>query len=164
MPATYDCIATTTMNGSSSSATFTNISQAYTDLRLVCSFTATSGCNFSTRVGNGSIDSGTNYSWTRLLGNGSAASSAASSNETYFTGNFTVGATNSNAIIEFNNYSNTTTNKTALNRFNDAEGATALTVGLWRNTVAINQVQVYSTNSVNFANGTVFTLYGIKAA
>lgn len=164
MPATYEPIATVTMNGSSSTTTFTNISQAYTDLRLVCSFVGVASCNYSTRVGNGSIDSGNNYSNTRLYGTGSSATSDRNSNVDFFTSNITVGANGSNAIIDIMNYSNTTTYKTSLQRFNDAGAIVFAVVGMWRNTSAINQLQVYSTNSVNFASGSTFTLYGIKAA
>ena len=164
MAVTYDPIATVTMSGSSSTTTFTSIPQTYTDLRLICSFTGVSGCNFSTAVGNNSIDTGSNYSCVRLYGTGSSATSNLQTNNTYYTGNITVGANGSNSIIDIMNYSNTTTYKTALNRFNDAGAIVFAIVSLWRNTAAINQLQVFSTNSVNFASGTVFTLYGIKAA
>jgi hypothetical protein len=80
------------------------------------------------------------------------------------TANITVGASGSNSIIDIMNYSNTTTYKTALHRFNDANAIVFAIVGLWRNTAAINQVRVFSTNAVNFAVGSTFTLYGIKAA
>lgn len=166
MPAgpTYEPIATVTMNGTSSTTTFTGISQSYTDLRLISSFVGVSGCNFSTRVGNGSIDTGNNYSYTRLYGTGSTVVSNRGSNDSFLTANITVGSSGSNSIIDIMNYSNTTTNKTALQRFNDGDAIVFAVVGLWRNTSAINQVQIYSTNSVNFASGTTFTLYGIKAA
>lgn len=164
MPSTYTPIATTTLSGSSSSYTFSSISNSYTDLRLVISFTGVSGCNFSTRVGNGSIDSGNNYSYTRLYGTGSSAVSTNSANDSFLTANITVGANSSNSIIDIMNYSNTTTYKTALHRFNDASAIVFAIVGMWRNTAAINQVQVYSTNGVNFASGTQIALYGIQAA
>lgn len=161
---TYDPIATTTLSGSSSSYTFTSIASTYTDLRLVISFTGVASNNFSTRVGSGSIDSGNNYSYTRLYGTGSSAASAISSNDSFLTANITVGANGSNSLIDIMNYSNTTTYKTALHRFNDASAIVSAIVGVWRNTAAIDQVQVYSTNSTDFASGTTFTLYGIKAA
>ena len=162
--ATYTPIATTTFGGSSTSYTFTSIPSTYTDLRLIVSFTGVSGCNFSTRVGNGSIDSGTNYSYTRLYGNGSSTASSNSSNDSFLTANITVGSSGSNSVIEIMNYSNTTTYKTALHRFNDAGAIVFAIVGMWRNTAAINQVQLYSTNGTNFGSGTVATLYGIAAA
>ena len=164
MAKTYEPIATTTLTGSSSSYTFTAIPGAYTDLRLIISFAGVSSCNFSTRVGNGSIDSGSNYSYTRLYGTGSSAASSNAANDSFLTANITVGSSGSNSVIEIMNYSNTTTYKTALHRFNDASAIVFAIGGMWRNTAAINQVQVYSTNSVNFASGTTFTLYGIKAA
>lgn len=166
MPAgsTYSTIATTTASGSVSQITFTSISGSFTDLVLISNFTGVSGNNFSCRVGNGSIDSGANYSYTRLSGNGTSAASIRSANDTFISSNLTLGTNGSNSILNFMNYSNTSTFKTVLHRFNDAGAFVAAVVGLYRSTSAINQVQIFSTNSVNFAAGSTFTLYGIAAA
>jgi hypothetical protein len=163
MTATYESIATSTTT-TQQQIDFTGISSAYTDLRLVCSFPGVSSNNFSVRVGNGSIDTGTNYSWTRIYGTGSAAVSNRDSNQQLgIISNITIGSSGSQAIVDFLNYSNTTTNKTALTRFDDGGAIVFGIVGLWRSTSAINQIRIYSTNNVNFASGTTFTLYGIKA-
>ena len=161
MPSTYTPIATTTLGSSASSYTFNSIPSTYTDLVLVSTFNG-SGFTWSTRVGNGSADSGANYSITRLYGTGSAADSNRYSSETYFTGNIT-GATAANSIIQINNYSNTTTFKPSLNRFNDAGAIVFAIVGLWRNTAAIDTLQIIA-NSGSLPAGSTFTLYGIKAA
>lgn len=161
MAATYEPIATTTLSSTAANYTFTSIPQTYTDLVLVCNFPS-SGFNFSTQVGNGSIDTGTNYSVTRLYGTGTSAASNSYANDVYFTGNITAGA-GSNAIIQINNYSNTTTYKTSLTRFNDAGAIVFAIVGLWRSTSAINQLRVFA-SSGSLASGTSLTLYGIKAA
>jgi hypothetical protein len=161
MPSTYTPIATTTLGSAVSSYTFSSIPSTYTDLVLVSNFNGGS-FSWSTRVGNGSVDSGANYSITRLYGTGSAAASDRYTGETYFTGNIT-GNSGTNSIIQINNYSNTTTFKTALNRFNDAGAIVFAIVGLWRSTVAINTLQIVA-NSGNLPAGSTFTLYGIKAA
>lgn len=162
--ATYALIDSATASGSQSSITFTNIPQTYTDLVLVSGFNGVSSNNFSTRVGNGSIDTGANYSYTRLWGTGSGGGSASrNANESFLTANITVGSSGSNSIIQIMDYANTTTFKTALHRFNDAGAIVFAIVGLWRSTSAINQLRVYSTNSVNFASGSTFKLYGIQA-
>ena len=160
--ATYEPIASTTLSSTQSNYTFTSISQTYTDLVLVCNFPS-GGFNFSIQVGNGSIDSGSNYNVTRLWGVGSGSgSSNLYSNDVYFIGNITAGA-GSNAIVSLNNYTNTSAYKTALNRFNDAGAIVFNTVGLWKNTAAINQVRVFA-SAGSLASGTTLSLYGIKAA
>jgi hypothetical protein len=79
MATTYEPIATNTLSSAVASVTFSSISSAYTDLVLVVNGTSASAGDFSLQVGNGSIDTGTNYSMTALYGNGSTATSARSS-------------------------------------------------------------------------------------
>jgi hypothetical protein len=119
-------------------------------------------------VGNGSIDTGSNFSWTVLSGTGSAANSYRESSVT-FTQNERFAnwdsSNNANTIIQIMNYSNTTTNKTWLSRGNNAAAGVDAIVGLWRNTAAINQIRISCTNAGRtFSVGTTFTLYGIAAA
>ena len=66
-------------------------------------------------------------------------------------------------IVNFQNYANTNVFKTQINRSSSAEIETVATVGMWRSTSAINQIQILSL-SPNYDIGSTFTLYGIKAA
>jgi hypothetical protein len=170
MAKTYEPIATNTLGSAAATIDFTSISGAYTDIVLVANFgISIDGESSLFRVGNGSIDSGTNYSSTEVSGNGTSASSQRTSTAngarvTYGTGPATTVTTN--AIIQFQNYSNTTTYKTTLGRTNTASGTypgAAATVSLWRSTVAINQIRLYLTGG-NYITGSTFTLYGIKSA
>jgi len=166
--ATYDAIATTTASGSVSQIDFTGISGSYTDLILVMdySYSTVPTTRYTLiRVGNGSIDTGSNYSYTTLSGSGSSASSGRVSNNTYLDLGNATSATGqrSTTILHFQNYSNTTTNKTILARQNNSAIYTQAAVGLWRSTSAINQIRIYDTASANFSSDSVFTLYGIKA-
>ena len=107
-------------------------------------------------------DSGANYSWTRLLGTGSAASSDRGTSSNGI--NFLVYDYPTH-IVQIQNYSNTTTYKTALVRFNNPSNYVGAVVGLWRNTAAITSVSVATPGGgVYFPNGMTFTLYGITAA
>jgi hypothetical protein len=163
MPAgsTYTPIATTSL-ASQSSITFSSISGSYTDLILVINGVSAANQPANFRVGNGSVDTGSNYSRTGLSGNGSSAASYRGSSEAYF---YTDNASNSNgdatSITHFMNYSNTTTNKTFLNRNGASNNNTRAIVGLWRSTAAINTIQV--TFGATLTGGTA-TLYGIQAA
>lgn len=161
MTATYDAIATTTLGTATNTVTFSNISGSFTDLVLIAAgSTTSSGGNLLIRVGNGSVDTGSNYSATRIYGNGSTASSDRLLPEQKFygsTGNFI----DSVMVASLMNYSNTTTNKTGLFRLNTTTFVGA-NVQLWRSTSAINVIEFY-TSANNFTVGTTFTLYGIKA-
>lgn len=168
---TYTAIATQTLGSAASSVTFNSIPSGYTDLVLVCSFSQSSSVDVVTlQVGNGSVDTGSNYSTTYLLGNGSSATSGRYSNQTsgFITRNLggTSTAGGSNAIVHFMNYSNTTTYKTILNRSNQIDssypGAEA-DVNLWRSTSAINTIKLATTGG-NIAAGSTFSIYGVAAA
>ena len=168
MPSTYTPIATTTLGSAQASYTFTSIPSTYTDLVLVASGLTSTATTTKLNVGNGSIDTGANYSWTVLSGTGGAANSYRESsvnftqNERYANWD---GTNVANTIIQIQNYSNTSTYKTWLSRGNNAAAGVDAIVGLWRSTSAINQVQISCTNAGRTFNiGSTFTLYGIQAA
>lgn len=166
MPAgsTYSTIATTTLGSTANSYTFTSIPSTYTDIILICAFATDFASSINVNCGSGSIDTGTNFSWTYLRGDGSTASSSRGSNDTrIFSGEFNTGNEQGNLIVHWQNYSNTTTNKTSISRFNSASKTAQTTVGLWRNTAAINQIRVTAPGN-NLAAGSTLTLYGITAA
>ena len=166
MPAgsTYTPIATTTLSSSATSYTFSSIAGTYTDLYLVAFVKTDDSSKAFTFQVNG--DTGSNYSWTNLIGNGSAASSGRGSTTTNI--NLSAGAQtgyDSNGglyLMNFQNYSNTTTYKTMLVRNAYAAGFTSATVGLWRSTSAITSITLNS--SANMLSGCTFTLYGIASA
>ena len=75
MPAsnTYEPIATVILTNATNSVGFGSIPQTYTDLILIISAASTVAQDPIIRLNS---DSGTNYSYTTLTGNGSSASSA----------------------------------------------------------------------------------------
>ena len=172
MPNTYVALDTQTIGTATNSITFTNIPQGYTDLVLVTSVGSNNPVEIMVfQVGNGSVDTGSNYSTTYLLGNGSTASSGRFSNLTYGALDRNLGVTTTtgglNTITNFMNYSNTTTNKTILSRANQVDatynGAEAM-VNLWRSTAAINTIKIFITNGVLFNVGSTFSIYGVANA
>jgi hypothetical protein len=162
MPSTYEPIATTTLGSGVTNLTFSSIPSTYTDLILVCNGNTAAAANNYLQF-NG--DNGSNYSATRLSGDGSAASSARSTSATQILldgfGYWTTGY-NANKVIHIMNYANTTTNKTVLTRANNASIGTDAIVGLWRSTAAITSIRFNSDSTLQA--GSTFTLYGIKAA
>lgn len=172
MPGTYEIIATQTLISNGSPVTFSSIPQTYTDLRLIITGgIVDGGFTFGIRVGNGSVDTGSNYSWTYLEGGGASAYSSRGSN---FSQGILLNGTGSNNLsnvitVDFLNYSNTTTYKTWLCRAGFPTVFATAVVDLWRSTSAINTISIAESNSANFFNygnmlaGTTFNLYGIKA-
>lgn len=161
---TYKPIATTTLASAANSYTFTSIPSIYTDLVLVITATSSTDANIYLRVGNGSIDSGNNYSFTLLVGDGTTATSGRGTNATVMIGTNTGSDLNNKwcmTVAHFMNYANTTTYKTVINRTSGGASETVANVGLWRNTSAINQIQV-TTAGPNYSAGSTFTLYGIE--
>lgn len=171
MPAgnTYEEIFTETLASAQLNVNFTSIPSTYTDLVIVCNnlFSASGTPNLRILF---NTDTASNYSVTNLEGNGSSPYSVRQSsisgidfgyyNSLYPTSSSTIP---NNAIINVMNYSNTTTNKTVIGRHNGNSGPVA-SVGLWRNTAAINSIRISNSSAVNFTAGSTFSLYGIKAA
>lgn len=169
MPATYDSLSSTTLTGSQSSVTFSNISQNYTDLILIAMIQHTSNSGDQLRVGNGSVDTGSNYSSTFI--------SAASNNANVVSGNMSgtsmdVAAKYYSAptstyyvplMLHFMNYSNTSINKTVIARYGDVQENNG-TAGTWASNSAINTIQLFPGSGISYTSGCTFTLYGIKAA
>lgn len=155
-------IATTTLGSAADTITFSSISSAYTDLRLVLTAaSSTNGVSIAVRY-NG--DSSSNYSLTRIYGDGSAAYSDRSTGQTSIsgmsltggTGIFTLqtldvflyaGATNKNAFFATNNDTN-------------GGGRIRSGIALWRSSSAITSISL-SVSPANFEAGTTATLYGI---
>jgi hypothetical protein len=165
MPSTYEPIATTTLGSANSTITFSSIPSTYTDLRLVLIPTVTSsGLNTFLRFNS---DTGSNYSFTQMSGNGSSATSAQNTNNTQLNFNLAGPDTSIPTLYTFDIFSYSgSTNKTLLiseSSDKNGSGATMRRVGLWRNTSAINSINLI-TDSTTWKIGTIATLYGIKAA
>jgi hypothetical protein len=128
---------------------------------LVASIKYTLSGEFSKLTFNG--DTASNYSSTYIIGNGSAASSGRTSSAANIAVAYDANTETFTDIFNIQNYANTTTYKTVLNRHSVAGTRAEALVGLWRKTPeAITSLTM--TSSGNYATGTTFTLYGIKAA
>ena len=159
---TYTPIATTTLGSTATSYTFSSIPSTYTDLVLIISGKSTGPTDAWLQFNS---DTATNYSDTRLYGNGTSAVSERNSNavKTYLDSSVYLSTNQCNYVVSIMNYSNTTTYKTVLSRFNNSAVGTNTNVGLWRSTSAINSVKI-GLDGNSYDIGTSFTLYGIKAA
>jgi hypothetical protein len=146
---------------------FTSIPSTYTHLQLRGTYTGQTGGTIRLRVGNGSIDTGSNYAGHQVSGNGSSAS------------NWTYAPDNDSAYLllesqqdyqwtfvsDFVDYSNISKHKTIrqlVGGENNGSGFAGFGSALWRSNNAITNIRVY-TQGGNFVNST-FALYGIKGS
>jgi len=164
MAVTYEKIATFSPTGTTNTVAFTSIPATYTDLRLVIFGKGDYG-SFDGKLNS---DTGTNYSYTSLQGNGTAASSLTSTNMTYLLGATSSLSTHGQPDLitwDFFSYAGST-NKTVLcTQSFDRNGAGNQSnwVVLWRSTSAINRIDVTLGGGTDYV-GSVLTLYGILKA
>ena len=165
MPATYEPIATTTLGSAAANISFTSISASYTDIRVV--LVGSHESTATTLRMQVNSDTGTNYSYTELIGDGAAASSSSGTSSSRINcGNANFNNTQPSLItVDWFSYTGST-NKTCLvtaSQDRNGSGSVLRTVGLWRSTSAITSVQLFPATG-NFATGTTATLYGILKA
>ena len=170
MATTYEPIATTTLGSAASSITFSSIASSWTDLRLVLVVPASPDTSGNINI-NLNSDSGSNYSFTRIAGDGTSATSSAGTNQVRFRpsdGFNWTGSSTAPVFIESNFFSYAgSTNKTVLfatSEDRNGAGSTKRIVGLWRNTSAITTIAFTTDAGTNYPVGTTATLYGIKNA
>ena len=168
----YESIATAVGTGSSGTISFTSIPSTYTHLQLRSIARGTqsgASTNMTLRVGNGSIDSGSNYTYHRLFGNGSSATADGLGSQTSGLCGITGTGAGSNvyytSVIDFIDYDNTNKFKTirSLNGYdNNGDGVVFLESFLWRSTSAITNIELTLGGGQNITTASQFALYGIK--
>jgi hypothetical protein len=162
--ATYTPLATVTLGSAASSVTFSSIPATYRDLILISSVRLTTGGAAGSLVFRANGDTGNNYSWVYMEGNGSLTASASNSSanlgvvgqaESSSTSAFGVG------IAQFMDYAATNKHKTVLARADAPSLQTQAWVSRWANTAAINSLLIFSSQSM--VAGSTFSLYGVIA-
>ncbi len=162
--ATYSLIASATGTGSSNIVTFSSIPATYTDLVMVFDGTNTTGGTAALAFIINNVTSGNLYSFTRVQGNGTTASSlrGTANNDGPF--GFISSSNRSMSIMNIMDYANTSTFKTVLSRSSTSDASdsrVAAYVTLYQSTAAINRVDITATQ--NFSTASTFKLYGIQA-
>lgn len=162
MASTYELVQTYTVSSATINVALTTIPSTYTDLVLVINPASSTEQNMQMYFNN---DNATNYSRTYIQGSGTSTTSARQSSTTgqnnYLTPVF--GGSNAGTYVaNIFDYANTSKHKAFLFRGGTAASGTALLLSLWRSTSAISTINLY--NGSDWAVGTRFDLYGIKAA
>jgi len=165
----YDAIATSNGTGSSGVINFTSIPSTYKHLQLRIMAIPTGNDTIVCRVGNGSIDTGSNYARHTLNGNGTnAAANGTASFDYWNIYGWRIVSDTTNpmvAVVDILDYANTSKYKTFRSLSGtdkNGSGEVALNSGLWLNTLAINQIRIYSESGNNWTTSSQFDLYGIK--
>jgi hypothetical protein len=174
----YDSLATVTVpSGGSSTIDFVGIPDGYKHLQIrgISQISYGGGTQYgylSLRLGNGSIDTGSNYSNHLLRGQGTDVASSGAANATYSWAGMTWLQTGSSSyfgvgVIDILDYANTNKYKTvralggADANASTPPGVVAFLSGNWRSTSAVNQIRLLSIDG-NFKEFSQFALYGIK--
>lgn len=162
MAKTYESITSATTTSNATAVTFTGIPGTFTDLILVYRGKVTANVNIYLRAGNGTLDTGSNYSDTRIYGSGSVVLASRSSNSTQMQIHAGDTSQDGMVVLHIMSYANTNIYKSVLS--NAAANLPSRHAGLWRSTSAITTLSVHPTAGNNFVDGATVALYGIKAA
>ena len=177
----FEAISTITVGaGGASSIEFTDIPQGYSHLQIrmiARAATAAVGPNVGVLV-QANNDTGSNYAWHELRGNGSAATAAGEFSQTLMeiapisaAGHTTTGMFGA-GIIDLLDYGSTSKTK-AFRSFAglDTDGAydgyyppVVVASGLWNSTSAVTSIKFTTTGSRDFAQYSQAALYGIGGA
>ena len=156
---TYTLIDSVTLGSSASTVTFSSI-PAGGDLVIVMTGQTTDGANCTFRINS---DTGNNYSYVYMRGDGSAAfSTSTGASDSNYVGYLT--ANPLNAILQFADYSATDKHKSSLVRTNDPSARVFAIANRWANTAAINRIDFILSGGESFAAGMTFYLYDIAKA
>jgi hypothetical protein len=170
-PGSYESIATVDVGaGGTASITFSSIPATYTHLQIRGIARNTYATTFSSTEYRFNSDSGSNYAWHYLYGDGASAFSGASASDNLMreinlaSGSLTSGIF-SGFITDILDYANTNKNKTIRTLGGaDANGSGGVNLcsGVWMNTSAINSVTITASASGTLPQYSSFALYGVN--
>ena len=168
----YQSIATVNVTSNVPNVEFTSIPATYTHLQIRAIGRSTRAENNTALNMQFNSDTGSNYSWHRLDGDGSAASSGAGTTQTSiivdrFTASTATASQFGAFILDILDYANTNKYKTTRNLGgydNNGNGLITLGSGLWQNTNAITSIKLIDRSGNNLIQYSKFALYGIKGA
>jgi hypothetical protein len=166
----YDALASVTVpSGGAANVTFAGIPTGYKHLQLrsISRGTDAGSSRLEMRV-NG--DSGSNYAFHYIYGNGSSAFADGYANQNLILFNRITGAgslanTFGAQVMDILDYSNTSKFKTfrAITGFDEnGAGEIQFNSGLWQSTSAITSISFTAESASSFAQHSTFALYGIK--
>jgi hypothetical protein len=160
----FDSIATVTPYTTTTTVVFSSIPSTYRHLQLRATAASAAAANMVIRL-NG--DTGTNYSWHFLEGNGATTSAGGSVSNGYMLGPVTTNTASAytGIIIDILDYKDTNKNTTVRTLSGvDLNGSSTwlnMFSGAWFNTAAVNSISI-TVSGTTFAANSHWALYGIK--
>ena len=166
----FDSLGTVLVGAATTSLTFSNIPQTYAHLqfRWSAKHTTSSVGYVLMRVGNGSVDTDSNYSYHTIYGDGSTAAVDTGTSRNFAVAGIQGGTSNVFAanVLDILDYSNTDKFKTTrvLNGvdINGSGGYVEFTSSSWRSFSAINYITFFTQEGLVLDTNSTFSLYGIK--
>ena len=166
----YQSIQTVALTGSQSSISFTSIPSTYKHLQVRLIGKDGRGINRDNMKMQFNSDTGANYAWHYLSGDGSSASASGTAGDTFvslyrISGNSGADNIFGAMVIDILDYANTSKYKTSRTLagvdFNGS-GEIYFQSGLWQNTSAVSTITFTPGNTTNFLQYSHFALYGVK--
>ena len=166
----YESIATASGTGSSGTITFSSIPSTYQHLQIRYIGRVTNADTADNIFMQLNSDTGSNYAWHYLQGDGaSTASSGASSQSKILSGRVSAATAGSDVmgtgVLDLLDYANTNkykTLRTLTGQDRNGGGVIVMTSGLWQNTAAVSTITITNGSATNFTTASQFALYGIK--
>ena len=172
----YESIATISGTGSSGTITFSSIPSTFKHLQIRGIARDDRALSYDIIKMQFNSDTGSNYAYHTLTGDGSTASANGGASQTYvYASNISAGGntlTNTMGvfIVDILDYASTTKYKTTrglagMDQNFTSSGTQQIRIesGLWMSTSAITSISLI-TGSGNFTTSSTFALYGIKEA
>ena len=166
----FESIATVTGTGSSGTVTFSSIPSTYQHLQIRQMMRTDYAATDIGWIFRFNSDTGNNYSWHSLYGNGTSpvtdySTSVSYVNVGYGNGSSVAANTMGVSVVDILDYASTNKYKTtkALSG-NDRNGGGIVTLmsGCWMSTNAITSISIIA-GAGNFTTSSTFALYGVKA-
>ena len=172
----YDLLETVSVGTAVASVEFTNLTTSYAStyqhLQIRMVTRGTNSSNAYETVGmRFNSDSGNNYSWHLLSGNGSSVLSENGTSQNNMIAGLGAGAKLASSIFvptvldlldPFESKNKTIRHLTGGDRPADGEQRVSLGSGAWFNTASVTTINLYPRHSSNWAVGCRFSLYGVK--
>ncbi len=169
----FDLLETTVLTGSQASVEFTNLTSKYAStyqhlqIRAVARGTGTGASDYIGIRLNG--DTGTNYAWHQIYGNGSTVGSGAATSTTRglvaeIAGSGQTANSFGGAVIDILDPFETTKNKTMRGLSGNPTTAVNLWSSFWNNTAGVTSITLVEYDGASLASGSRLSLYGLKAA
>ena len=170
----YDLLETEILTSSQSSVTFSSLVDYATDYQHLQLRWVAGNTNVAANMDNVKLnfnsDTGSNYSYHRLLGSGSSVNSYASTSASYChagtvaRGSSVIATANVVDILDWQDTNKYTTVKALIGGTNSSQNLVGLISGLWMNTAAITSFTLQAESGDDFRVGGRFSLYGLRIA